>query len=87
MASDHHGLVARTGPTNWRAAPGTTVTGGGMGGGEIHYHDWQIAISALDSTDLRSKVEHEILPMVIQELEDNRRGATRRMSNALQRAQ
>lgn len=60
---------------------------GSVGGSEIHYHTWEIAVSALDGTDLRRKVEKEILPMVIEELEDNRRASARRMGDALRNAE
>lgn len=55
-------------------------------GTEVHYHTWKIAITALDETDLRRKVEKDILPMMIDELEDNRRASARRMSDALRRS-
>ena len=46
-------------------------------------HTW--TISAIDSRDLRTKVEKEILPMIITEIEDFRRGSTVRLANALKR--
>jgi hypothetical protein len=54
--------------------------------GEVHYHDFHFEISTIDGTDLQKKVEMEILPMMIAELEDNRRSAARRMADALDRA-
>jgi hypothetical protein len=65
------------------AGRGDTKGGGSVGGGGGDNLNISISIQALDSTDLKAKVEREILPAIIDAVRQNRRSSKTGLNDAL----
>jgi hypothetical protein len=72
------------GSQTWPSAPAGTSTSTAarplVMQEEIHFH---LDVQAIDSSDMRDAVEKQILPEIITQIEDHRRGYTGRLARAL----